>query len=403
MSDGMDKISRIFIQAAAAGVTGKEIENPDLSTEEWRELMDLSEKQMLLPVVFEAVYASMPRELEQEYRIVSLTLISSQTRNTDMFLRLCTRLREQGIDPLVFKGLICRESYRLPDWRVSGDEDIYIRRNQYPFFHSLMKEMGFRVSEPNFNSEHEILYRRQGLRIEGHWELFPQENRLWEQMNSLTEAVLKRAVHREIEGTEVLVMEPTDHMIFLLLHAMKHFALSGVGIRQICDIVQWDSRHKIEWKRVAAVMESLGATCFTEAVLDAGNRLFGMKIPEGWKTADATDLIEDSLSGGVFGQSTQERLHSGSITVADGMGYNSAYNLFRVLFPSREVMEINYPWVSKNKALLPLGWGARLLRYAASIGRHNSPIHSLQIGKQRIELLKEYNVFQERKKTKADH
>lgn len=402
VSDGMDKISRIFLQAAAAGLEGEVMENPDLSVEEWRKLMDLSEKQMLLPVVFEAVYASMPEDLEQEYRAAALTLISSQTRNTDTFLKLYSRLKELGIEPLVFKGLVCRDAYRLPDWRVSGDEDIYISRDQYGRFHTIMKEMGFRASDPNYHSEHETLYRGSGLRIEGHWELFPRENRLWEQMNSQTEGILKRALHRQIEGTEVLVMEPTDHMIYMLLHAMKHFTLSGVGIRQICDIVQWDQRYEIDWQRVGEAMRSPGGTRFTEAILDAGNRFFGMKIPDGWNTTDASDLIEDALTGGVFGQSTQERLHSGSITAADGRGRNPAGSLLRTLFPAREVMEINYPWVSRNRVLLPVGWGARILRYIGSIGKNNSPIRSLQIGRQRMELLKEYDVFQERTGTDAD-
>ena len=215
-------------------------------------------------------------------------------------------------------------------------------------------------------------------------------------MNALTEGILKRAVHRKIEGTDVLVMAPTDHMIYMLLHAMKHFTLSGVGIRQICDIVQWDKRYELDWKRVAETMESLGGTRFTEAVLDAGNRLFGMKIPEGWKTADSSDFIEDAMAGGVFGTSTQERLHSSSITSANGIGHNTVYNLFRTLLPSRKVMEINYPWVRRNRVLLPIGWGVRILRYVMRIGKHNSPIHSLQIGKKRMELLKEYDVFQER-------
>ena len=399
----MDKISRIFIQAVAAGLSGEAMECPELSHGEWRELMDLSEKQTLLPVVFESVYAFMPEDLEQEFRTVSLTLISSQMRNTDTFLKLCARLREHGFEPLVFKGLVCRDSYRQPDWRVSGDEDIYVRQEQYPDFHTFMEKMGYRAAKPNYNSEHEILYKRKGLRIEGHWGLFPRENRRWEQMNSLTEGILERAVHRKIEGAEVLVMEPTDHMFFLLLHAMKHFTLSGVGIRQICDIVQWDKCYEIDWKRIAASMDALGGIRFTEAILDAGNRLFGMRIPDGWKTTDASDLIEDALAGGTFGQSTQERFHSGSITAADGSGHNTAYNLFKTLFPSREVMEINYPWTSRNRLLLPLGWGVRLLRYITKIEDLNSPIRSLQIGRQRMELLKEYDVFQERTGTEADH
>ena len=392
----MDKIGEIFIQAVAAGMAGQKLESLYLSSKEWRELMDLSKKHMLLPVVFESVYDCMPLELEQEYRAVSLILISRQTQNTDAFLKVYARLQELGVEPLVFKGLACRDTYSLSDWRVSGDEDIYISRDQYSLFHTMMKGMGFLATEPNFYSEHETVYIRNSMRVEGHWELFPQENRLWVQMNALTEGILKRAVHRKIEGTDVLVMAPTDHMIYMLLHAMKHFTLSGVGIRQICDIVQWDKRYELDWKRVAETMESLGGTRFTEAVLDAGNRLFGMKIPEGWKTADSSDFIEDAMAGGVFGTSTQERLHSSSITSANGIGHNTVYNLFRTLLPSRKVMEINYPWVRRNRVLLPIGWGVRILRYVMRIGEHNSPIRSLQIGKKRIELLKEYDVFQER-------
>ena len=392
----MDKIGGIFIQAVAAGMAGQKLESLCLSSKEWRELMDLSKKHMLLPVVFESVYDCMPLELEQEYRAVSLILISRQTQNTYAFLKVYARLQELGVEPLVFKGLLCRDTYSLSDWRVSADEDIYISRDQYSKFHTMMKRMGFLAPEPNFHSEHETVYIRNSMRVEGHWELFPQENRLWVQMNALTEGILKRAVHRKIEGTDVLVMAPTDHMIYMLLHAMKHFTLSGVGIRQICDIVQWDKRHELDWKRVAETMESLGGTRFTEAVLDAGNRLFGMKIPEGWKTADSSDLIEDALAGGVFGKSTQERLHSSSITSANGRVNNTAYKLLRTLFPSREVMEINYPWVCRSRALLPIGWGVRILRYLTSIGKHNSPIRSLQIGKKRMELLKEYDVLQKK-------
>lgn len=66
-------------------------------------------------------------------------------------------------------------------------------------------------------------------------------------------------------------------------------------------------------------------------------------------------------------------------------------------------MEINYPWTSRNRLLLPLGWGVRLLRYITKIEDLNSPIRSLQIGRQRMELLKEYDVFQGRVGTEEDH
>ena len=390
----MEKVGRLFLQSATLGLDRNRIEDPGLSQDEWRELMQLSAEQAMLPIVFEAVYSVMPAELEKEYRAAALSWICKQVRNTEAFLEIYRKLLEKNIEPLVFKGIVCRDTYDLPDWRVSSDEDVYIERNAYMHFHETMKQLGFKASDPNFRSEHETVYYRKELRVEGHWELFPQENLLWEKMNALTEEMLKRTVHLEIEGTRILVLEPTDHMIYLLLHAMKHFTLAGVGIRQICDIVQLDKRYDIDWTRVASAMDSLGASRFTAAILDACCRIFGMTMPEGWEPEDSTDLIEDALEGGVFGHSTEDRIHSASITAADGTGHNTVYSLFKTIFPSREVMEINYPWVSHSRLLLPIGWGVRLVQYAKKIGMGNSPIRSVRIGMQRMKLLKQYDIFQ---------
>ena len=204
----MEKIGRIFLQAAAYGLERNMIENPELSKDEWRELMQLSADQAMLPIVFEAVYSVMPEDLEKEYRAVTLSWISKQVRNTESFLEIYRRLTDEGIEPLVFKGIVCRDTYSLSDWRPSSDEDIYIEREAYMGFHETMKQIGFKALDPNFRSEHETIYYRKELQVEGHWELFPQENRLWEKMNALTAEMLKRTVHLEIEGTRILVLEP---------------------------------------------------------------------------------------------------------------------------------------------------------------------------------------------------
>lgn len=390
----MEKIGRLFLQAAALGLARGRIDDPGLSQDEWIALMKLSADQAMLPIVFEAVYTVMPEELEKEYRAVVLAWISKQVRNTESFLEMYGEMAELGIVPLVFKGIVCRDTYSLPDWRVSSDEDVYIEREEYLRFHAYMKQLGFSAADPNFRSEHETVYSRKELLIEGHWELFPKENRLWEKMNALTAEMVKRAEFQEIEGVRVLTLEPTDHMVYLLFHAMKHFSLAGIGIRQICDIVQLDKKYEINWSRVGSVMDSLGGTRFSAAILDACSRYFGMRIPEGWESVDSTDLIEDALEGGVFGHSTEDRIHSASITAADGTGHNTVYGLFRAIFPSREAMEINYPWVSRSRLLLPVGWGVRLFRYAGKIGKGSSPLRSIEIGKRRLRLLKKYDVFQ---------
>jgi len=387
-------IESVFLKAVAAGLQRKLIEDPCLSPEEWQMLLRISVEQALLPVVFEAVYPLLPDKIEREYRAVAVKWIADQVRGTDAFLRLYSNLQKEGIEPLVFKGIVCRDTYTLPDWRVSSDEDIYIPETDYFRFHEAMDRMGFQSSPPNFRSEHETVYRSKELTVEGHWKLFPQSTHRWEQMNKLADSIMRNAHYMDINGIEILTPEPTDHMIYLLLHAMKHFSLAGVGIRQICDIAMWDKRYAVDWARVNKTMDTFGGTRFTSAVLDAANRYFEMKFPEGWIRVDSTDLIQDALKGGTFGHSSEDRLHSAYITVASGGKRAGITALFHAVFPGRKVIEINYPWVSRSPLLLPFGWIVRLIRYVGNIRGGASPIHSIRIGKRRAELLQEYKIFQ---------
>lgn len=311
-----------------------------------------------------------------------------------MFLRVYRGLQKEGIEPLVVKGIICRETYELSDWRVSSDEDIVIPQADFMRFHECMCHIGFQCTPPNFKSEHETVYKGGGIIIEGHWKLFSQEMNRWEYMNTQAADIMQRARYVDIDGTRILTLEPTDHMIYLLLHSMKHFSLAGVGIRQICDIAMWAQTYTIDWHRVRITVDFFDGVCFASAVLDAANKYFGTEFPEGWKRADSTNLIRDSLEGGVFGRSTVDRLHSALITFGGegqkGAGFRA---IFRSLFPGRKVMEINYPWVSRSPVLLPVGWCVRLIRYAHNVRKGASPLRSLQIGKQRMRLLQEYGIL----------
>ena len=389
-----EHIETVFLKAVLAGMGRRTIDDPKFSRDEWKTLLDLSVEQNLLPFVFESVYSLLPEELEPVYRASSVNWIVEQVRKTDLFLRVYRELQKEGIEPLVVKGIVCRVTYELSDWRTSSDEDVYIPQADFMRFHEGMRRIGFQCTPPNFQSEHETVYKGGGIVIEGHWKLFPQEMNRWEYMDTQTAGIMQRARYVDIDGTKILTPEPTDHMIYLLLHAMKHFSLAGVGIRQICDIAMWAQTYTIDWHRVRNTIDCFNGACFASAVLNVANKYFGMEFPEGWERVDSTNLIRDSLEGGTFGHSTEDRLHSALITFGgEGQKGIGRRAVFRSLFPGRRVMEINYPWVSRSPALLPVGWCVRLIRYARSVRKGASPIRSLQIGRQRVKLLQEYDVL----------
>lgn len=361
---------------------------------DWQELVRKAQQQKLLPMVYEVLGSGMPESLRASCKKETFHLIAGQMQRTAQFKQVYKELGDRGITPLVVKGVVCRCVYEKPDYRASADEDLYIPLEDYAQFHKAMVELGFETKEPDYKNAHEERYTRNGLLVEGHWELFPQENSALNSLNTYTAAFWRRTSVQSVEGQGILTLEPTDHMIFLLLHAFKHFINSGVGIRQICDIAQWSKAHSMNWEYVKEVMSAAGAECFAGAIFDAGEKYFDMSAPSGWEKTDSLSLIKDALDGGIYGSADMNRKHSSSMTldaVEAARADRRASPVMHSLFPNRAVMEVNYPWVKNSAMLLPAAWGLRILRYASN--RNRSASESIKIGTERIELLREYKII----------
>lgn len=386
--------NELFLNCISAFLHGGKIEA--LQETDRQELVLKAQQQKLLPMVYEVLGASMPENIRRGCKQDTVRQIMGQMQRTAEFLKTYEELSAKGITPLVVKGIVCRSTYDKPDHRTSADEDLYVPLADYPTFHKAMLDIGFAAKEPDYKNAHEERYTRNGLLIEGHWELFPQENSALNALNVYTADFWKRAGKQTFFGVELLALEPTDHMIILLLHAFKHFINSGVGVRQICDIAQWSKAYEINWTYVKEVMTAANADCFASAVFDAGEKYFGMTFPCGWERADCTALLADALDGGIYGSSDMSRKHSGNITlgaVEAAKKEKTSAPIAASLFPNRAVMELNYPWVKKSAALLPIAWGARIIKFLGQQGSGNSAAESLKIGCERLELLKQYKII----------
>src|SRR5699024_10745344 len=102
-----------------------------------------------------------------------------QRRKTEEFLQLYAKLTAEGLTPVVVKGIVCRNLYREPDYRCSGDEDVLIPGEQFEKCHELFLNNGMNQMDPTMNirEEGEVLYYRLGgaLHIELHKVLFSSE------------------------------------------------------------------------------------------------------------------------------------------------------------------------------------------------------------------------------------
>ena len=317
-----------------------------------------------------------------------------------------------GLTPLVVKGAVCRSLYPKPDLRPSGDEDLLIPPDQFPACHRAMLKLGMHttMAPEQVEESYEVPYRTDAgpLYIELHRQLFPPESRAYGSLNLLFDGVFQRAEVQTVLGMEVLTLSPTDHLLYLLLHAFKHFLHSGFGIRQVCDIVlfanAWGSR--VDWDALLERCRSVRAEKFTAALFRIGQTYLVFDpdracYPDAWQDipVDEAPLLNDLLSGGLYGDASLSRKHSSTITldaVAAQKQGRSSGSLMTTLFPPARQLEGRYPYLREKPWLLPAAWGHRLLKYSRETGTaaDSSAAEALKIGKERLALLKEYGIVE---------
>lgn len=415
----MDNLSNIFLQTIKASLSGRYIEDSScydkLTLEEWRELINMAETHKLLPLFYEVVHEFMEKsvpELAMKVKRRNRQQVMLQTIKTADFLAMYKELSEAGLRPLVVKGITCRHLYPNPDLRVSSDEDMLIDDSVFEACHKALCGNGFYCEDDELVKErsYEISYRKKEspLYIELHKKLFPESDSIYSSWNEFFKNVHENAVQEIIQGVTVYSMEYTDHLIYLICHAFKHFLHSGFGIRQVCDIVMYANAYgnTINWQRVRDNCSKINAELFGEAIFKIGEKYlnFDRKLagfPESWESnVDELPMLEDLLSSGIYGSSDMSRKHSSNITLnavsANKRGKSGKTSVIKTVFPSAKNLVSAYPYLANCPFLVPFAWAQRILKYGKEIAgkKDNSAVEAVKIGQQRVELLKYYGVIE---------
>ena len=390
-----------FLHIAKAAISGGDLPAEKV---DWPAIFALANQQKLLPILFEAV-RKMPAA-EENVALFAVTKqqvigqVLNQTVRSAEFADLYRKLRTVGLHPIVVKGQLCSRLYPLKDHRISADDDLYIPDAEFMTCHEQLLANGLTTDTPadELSTADEGSYTKGGssLYIELHRHLFDSSEDAHDELNHFF-ADLNSV---EIDG--FLAMPPHEHLLYLLLHAYKHFVRSGIGLRQFCDIGLWARAYhaEIDWQRLHDQCESVHAATFAAAAFRIARDYLGIEfdLPAPWSDAvDAEPLLHDTLCGGVYGSNDLTRLHSSTVTLnavkASRTGEKSS--VLSTVFPKREYLERRYPYLKKRPYLLPVAWMQRIAHYASEkqSGTDNSASGSIKLGKERIELMKRYGIM----------
>lgn len=384
----------------------------DLGEAEWEALYRAAAKHNILPLVADAL----PCELPEHYAKRIKQEILGQAERTAELCVMLEDLYSRGLRPLVIKGAICRSLYPQPEHRPSTDEDLMVEPAAFLQLHSALLDYGLELVKPgaDLRASFEVSYRdpERRLYVEVHKALFTRDLPYLNRMNASFRTAYARTETQIVGGIPVQTLGVNDHLLYLILHALKHFLLSGVGIRQVCDIALYSvqNRGRISWGGLRRELSELGALDFARALFGIADRYL---VPDehlaedlaGWEIAaiDWEPMLEDIMEGGLYGTSTKSRAHSASMTLNATTKQHSDGKkaLMHAVFQPLSSMQARYRYLEKAPFLLPVAWMQRLLRYGRELRRGdrrtNSPLDSIRVGSERIRLLKQYRIIDDKK------
>ena len=390
-----------FLHIAKAAISGGDLPAEKV---DWPAVFALAGQQKLLPILFEAARAT-PAAGENAvlFAVTKQQVIGpvlNQTVRSAEFADLYRKLRSAGLHPIVVKGQLCSRLYPQTDHRISADDDLLIPDGEFMACHEQLLTNGLTTDTPadELASADEVSYTKKGslLYIELHRHLFDSSEDAHDDLNHFFTDI------NPVETDGFLAMPPHEHLLYLILHAYKHFVRSGIGLRQFCDIGLWARAYHVEidWQRLHEQCESVHAATFAAAAFCIAGDYLGIEfdLPAPWDgSIDVEPLLHDTLCGGVYGSNDLTRLHSSTVTLnavkASRTGEKSS--VLSTVFPKREYLERRYPYLKKRPYLLPVAWMQRIAHYASEkqSGTDNSASGSIKLGQERIELMKRYGIM----------
>ena len=383
---------------------------------EWEKVFRLAAGQNLLPIIVNEA-GKLPNVKEdrsfKRYHALSLGMIIEQAKYTQNFLQIYRQFAAHGIYPIVMKGLICRKLYRkYANHRMSSDEDILIEKENFDTVKSILEKNGFvcenqDVTWKQLERVQEITFKKpmSNLSIEVHVNPIGHENSIRDTMNDFFTDVFKESIFEEFvdsrkEVISVRTMNQTEHFLFLILHAFKHFTGSGFGLRQCIDILIFQERYAeiINWEIILPRLKQVGVLQFFSDIQWIGNSYMGFAHDLVSSPNCPDELLEDLLLNGAFGNETQAQRTAISLTSAAVSVESEETHFIKkwiyTIFPQRKRMISFHPELADKPWLLPLFWLKRIRRLLIHRNEADGDLlaESIKISNRRVALLRKYQV-----------
>ena len=246
---------------------------------------------------------------------------------------------EEKLAHMPLKGSVIRGLYPEPWMRTSCDIDILVREDEFDRFADLLvKKLGYKEYTRSF---HDVSFLSPGgVHVELHFTLI--EDFTYPKINELLSDVWSDAIR---DGESYTYFMSNEKLYFYhIAHMMKHFMVSGCGIRFFIDLFLLDTKLEFDRERVNSMLEYAGLLSYAER---------SSKMARIWFLGEQGSEFYDSyekhiIRGGIYG-TTESRV----IMQRERKGGKIGYAMRRIFLPYMTLKEI-FPILKKHKWLTPV-------------------------------------------------
>lgn len=409
----MNKTYEYFLQLLKSSLQNQKLQI-ELSAD-YEEILKLASIHKVVPLIYESAYKteSFKRQdvnFSRYFKTTSMQIVYSQIQRSERFLQLYKQFNQAKVKILVFKGIILRELYPIPDERISGDEDLLIEKKDLEKVIEILESNNMErvLSDEEEADVYHYFCKKTGLHLELHTALFGEKSVANKKMEKIFTDVFKDADTVNINNVEVNTFSLNRHFLYVICHAIKHFVSCGTGIRQICDIFMYINKYheNINWDYIWKEINDLGYDTLLVNLLQIAIDYLGLDENKVMYPKEKSNyyinteaLIEDIMEGGIYGASTQARLNAANMSL-DALNQESKSKIksnLAAIFPKAENLKGRYKYLEKYPVLLPVAWGSRIFTYTKERGSLSSvgttAKETIAVGNRRIDLLKEYKLI----------
>lgn len=233
---------------------------------DWNALEDLAGKQGLSAVLIDGV-ERLPDEKRPPKSVllqwIGETLQGYEYRYEQYRLTLAEMAafyNSHGYKMMVLKGYACNLDWPKPEHRPCGDIDIWLFGQYKEADTDLAQEKGIKIDSSH---HHHTVFYWGDFMVENHYDFVNiHSHKTNKKIESILKGLGQDDSHSvEVYGEKVYLPSPNLHALFLLRHAMAHFAATELTIRQLLDWAFFVKKHtkEVDWKWLMSVLDEVGA------------------------------------------------------------------------------------------------------------------------------------------------